>query len=125
MYFLNLKQKGNIVSSHYDSTIRFMFDGLGDDDLKKNPNGPFSNTTRMLLVDSILRNVSYISEKERLKLKLGNTLNHIVSQNLNMNNTVKVDDLNIDYTLKMFNSINSNKGIFRLKSFFFIPQRIS
>ena len=90
-----------------------MFEGLSDEDIKQNPEGPFNNTTRSLLVDSILRNLAFLSEKQRLKIKLENTLNNIMNQNSNQNSEAFVEDLRINSILKTLDTMNSYRGIFK------------
>jgi len=84
-----------------------MFQGLGESDIQKYPEGPFNNTTRILLVDSILRNLSFLSEKQRLKFKIENSLNYIISKNLNHQDE---DQIRINGIVKVFDNLNSHKG---------------
>jgi hypothetical protein len=117
----NYKYLGNIVSAPYDSTIGFMFEGLGENDIHNYPNGPFNNTTRILLVDSILKNMTYLSENQRLQFKIENSLNAIVSKNSNHNSEHNLQHLLVNGVLKLFDNINSYKGLpfFCLEAFFY------
>ena len=88
-----------------------MFEGLGENDTQKYPEGPFNNTARILLVDSILRNLSFLSEKQRLKFKIENSLNYIINKNLNHNSETQIEQMQINGILKVFDNINSHKGL--------------
>ena len=104
----------------YDPSIRFMFEGI--DDMEKYPNGPFSNTIRSLLVDNILKNISYLSENEKMKLKLGNTIKNIIDNNANTHETEPENHGKkaLAQTIKVFDNINSYKGLpYMLKKKYF------
>jgi hypothetical protein len=74
----------------FDPVVRYMFEGV--DDMEHYPNGPFTNTTRMLLVDSILMNITFLNDQEILKLRIENKLKNIVNKN-------KTTTLNMDRLL--------------------------
>ena len=45
---------GEITTYRFDSSIKYIFEGV---DEKTKPQGPFSNSIRMLLVDNILNEI--------------------------------------------------------------------
>ena len=93
---------GVINSYRYDQTIRFVFEGV--DDAAK-PKGPFNNTIRMLLVDSILNNLVYKKSK-----------NSYVNQGL----SYMLDNLYIDDSFILHDQTTERK---HLDSFFSIVNK--
>ncbi len=72
---------GSAVCATFDPTIRYMFEGV--DDFQNYPRGPFTNTHRMLLVDSILNNITFLNDQEMLKYRIETKLKNIVKKNKN------------------------------------------
>lgn len=72
-------KKGNIVSCSYDPFIKYMYQGV--DDLKHFPMGPFSNNTRMVLVDNILNNITFLNDQEVLKQRTDQRIKDIINKN--------------------------------------------
>lgn len=54
-----------------------MFEGIDDDE-----KGPFNNTTRMLLVDHILKNLTFSTDRIRAKFNYDDCIREIVYKNL-------------------------------------------
>ncbi len=72
-------KNGNVVSTTYEPSIKYMYEGLND--LKNYPMGPFSNNTRHALVDSILNNVTFLNSQELLKMKTEQKVKELILRN--------------------------------------------
>jgi hypothetical protein len=136
--------QGKIISTQFDQSIKFIFEGV--DDWIKYPNGPFNNTIRSLLVDNILKNISFLDENEMLKLKVMHKIKEIISINRNSNangttldasvlknlinkpqeNTVdRAKELLIEKSLNIIDNLSCYKGLpFMLKEKYFLDAYI-
>jgi hypothetical protein len=134
-------QQGKIISTQFDQSIKFIFEGV--DDSKTYPHGPFSNTIRSLLVDNILKNISFLDENEMLKLKVMHKINEIISVNRNANGagieanlanliskqqvdaTEHAKELLIEKSLNIIENLSCYKGLpFMLKEKYFLDAYI-
>ena len=99
---------GNTVCTIYDPTIRFMYEGV--DDADNYPAGPFSRAIRMLLVDSILNNITFLNDQEISKLRVENKLKNIVNKNRNLTGLLAEEPVTSS-TKNQDKLLNSCKGL--------------
>ena len=70
---------GNVPSAKYDPFINYMFEGVTNKE--DYPMGPFSNNTRMVLVDSILNNTTFMNDQEVLKYRTEEKIKNLIMGN--------------------------------------------
>lgn len=77
-YQAKLKE-GTVLSTVFDPTIKHMYVGINDE--KHFPMGPLSNNTRMILVENMLNNVTFLNNSEILKQKTEEKIKEIIMKN--------------------------------------------
>ncbi len=105
-HYTSEMKKGNILSARYDPFVKYMYQGV--DDLKNYPMGPFTNNVRMILVDNILNNVTFLNDQEILKWRTDEKIKQIIIKN----KTGKNDDHKEMEPLKIEETKNSKKDSF-------------
>jgi len=84
--------------------VKFLFEGVNE------TNGPFDNATRIFLVDSILKNLSFSSESELSRLKIANGVRNL-KENLLYNSVEnQISTRNLDGETQTV-KIDYNKGL--------------
>jgi hypothetical protein len=90
----------------FDPSIQSLFEGLNN---KSNINGPFNNATRILLVDTILKNLSFSADSYRAKLKIISSINNTLDSS-SFDVTSLINNRNEDAEI----AIDYQKGLERL-----------
>jgi len=109
-----------IVSTEFDETLKGFFEGFDEKQSKGDP-GPFSSTIRSLLVDNILKNLTFLKKKPANlndKTKTTSTSN----KNPNVNESVNTLETNPNKTVmdkfskRHINEFHNKKKMFNFNS---------
>lgn len=115
LIFLNISKNSiyldNIVSAPFEESISFMFEGVDDEE-----KGPFNNSTRMLLVDNILRNLTFATDKQGANFKYDQYIRDIVYKNLTSNKSTSTSEKEI--LSAFFSGQNSSDSKILYRGFF-------
>lgn len=106
-------KSGNIPSAVYDPFISYMYEGVSNKEIY--PMGPFSNNTRMLLVDNILNNITFMNDQEILKYRTEEKIKSLIMDNKSNTDASEIKPIipqanDIDPSEKE-RSKNANKGL--------------